>query len=157
MSEAHYPEMLPHTMEAALRQRIADSKWEVPEETIRGWLDRMEKHMAHFSSPGAVQFQVDEIVHYLRLEQLLRNEIPNQIKYDHVVDMYMTAGGKAVTKHPIQPPEVTYGEVLHSAKCPKCHGTNTTSMAVQKRSPDEPTSYVHECLATACKNKWMDR
>jgi DNA-directed RNA polymerase subunit M/transcription elongation factor TFIIS len=144
-----------------LAKKMKKEKWSVPPEKIKLWFEKVNEHMSHYRSFSVLQFQLDEIFHYLTLEELTNTIVPSKSEHNYVIQLYKSQSeaeiqlGMADHNKNLQSPDVTFKQVLTSALCPKCKH-EATSMTIQKRSADEPSQYFHECKNTNCKWKWKE-
>jgi len=141
---------------ALLDKKIKAEGWTVSSSLVKRWLKKVNLHMNHYRSISVVRFQLTEVVHYLLLEDLKTTHIPTHSEQRCVVTRY-----KAMETEPeraehllLQNTEQTYGEKIDSEPCRKCGDTNVATIPIQKRSPDEPTSYYYQCRE--CNHTWKD-
>lgn len=125
---------------------LASCPWrdQVTDEQVSAWLRQFET--------VKTDFQREEVLHYVTLEQVQTGVISLQSEYDYLVSQYQPA---LATTQPLQSPEQTFGEKTVTRPCPKCRSRDTTFFIVQLRSADEPSSVVHKC--GSCGHNWKYR
>lgn len=134
------------TLGPAVERALADKPWrdQVTKEQIQLW----QQKLASVKTAS----QLEEVLHYVTLEQVQNGDVPLQSEYDYLVREYKPA---LATRQPLKTPEDTFGEKTATRPCPKCHSRDTGFFAIQMRSADEPTSYLHYC--NTCKHNWKYR
>ena len=128
-------------------RKVLDSKpWrkEVSDEQVEAWLVKLQSIKT--------EFQLEEVLHYVTLEQVQQGYVPSQPEYEYLTRQYQPTSS---TSQPIQTPEKTFGEKIVNRPCPRCHSTETGFLAAQLRSADEPTSYLFKC--ETCGYNWKYR
>jgi DNA-directed RNA polymerase subunit M/transcription elongation factor TFIIS len=140
-----------------LTRKVQEEEWNVSRSVMDQWILKVNLHMAHYRSFSVVQFQLEELIHYLTLDQLQNIIIPANSEQQCVIDMYKTMETEVEvpTHQLLQDPEVTFGEKIKSPPCRKCKATNIATIPIQTRSSDEPTSYYYQCRQ--CNHRWKDK
>jgi DNA-directed RNA polymerase subunit M/transcription elongation factor TFIIS len=135
-----------------LHQLLRDRGWK-RDKKLDEWADKVVRHMSHHTSISVVRFQLEEICHYLSEEDVNNKVVPLQNEHKFTALLYKEMD--TTTAFTLQTPDETFGEHVDGTVCVNCKKTNVISMAIQKRSPDEPTSYFHQC--PDCNARWKDR
>lgn len=137
---------MPVNLGVAVEQALANKPWreQVTPEQRQRWQQKL--------ASVKTAFQLEEILHYVTLEQVQNGEVSLQSEYDYLVRNYQPT---LTTHQPLKTPEETFGEKIATRPCPKCHSRDTGFFAVQMRSADEPVSYLHYC--NTCKHNWKYR
>lgn len=142
-----------------IQKKIQDKGWDVKPEVVTQWLQKLQRYVSHYKNLAVIRWQLEEIIHYLTLNQLQQLKIPSNGEHDCVVNHFRQLGPLQSSSRTeqslqtrLQAPEETFGEKIETAPCGKCGGTNVTSLAIQTRSADEPTSYYYQCRD--CNARW---
>ena len=147
-------------MSENIRQRLINKiereNWQVDSMTIERWLQKAEEHISHYDNLAILEFQLTEILHYLKVSDLKALKIPVKSEYEYVVQLFKNSPSVVKTSS-LQSPDKTFGEALKSRICIKCKVSECTVQAIQTRSADEATSYYFACKSISCGYKWKDR
>lgn len=137
---------------SVVRQKVQDERWtELQDDQIEQWTAKLERYLSHSTSAN---FQLAEILHYLKPIQIVSMTIPNQSEEEYLISLYKE---HASTRQPLKTPQETFGEKIAIPACPKCKAQETSFFAIQKRSADEPTSYFYQCGISSCGFFWKSR
>lgn len=146
------------TVKRCLEEKLKETGWDkvLTEETKQAYFKKLFLNATYYKSLSVVHFQLQEIMHYLTLENIEKMEIPVNPELAYVGKMYMETEFKDdIECHGrLQTPEETFGEDIETPPCRKCKDTNIAIIPIQKRSADEPTSYYYQCRK--CNHRWKD-
>ena len=144
-------------------RRTIDRKW--PEAAlyasifpnITTWCEVAVSKLSMIPNKTLISFQLDEILHYLQKEDILRGLVNMNRDMDHVLQMYneqveLGSPGLFADRDRLKEPEDVIGKKIGSVMCPKCKLTDTLLTPRQARSADEPTSEYYQCLK--CSHRW---
>jgi DNA-directed RNA polymerase subunit M/transcription elongation factor TFIIS len=109
----------------------------------------LEVLLLHYQN-GSHWFQLDEILHYVTLEDIHTNVVGLNRDYEFTKELFLQHPEEAEDPR-LQTPDETFGENTGSQRCPVCKGTDTVTMSRQVRCADEPTSEYVYCV---CGHKW---
>jgi len=147
-----------------LKRKMAQENWNpdvLPPEKIKNWCEKLNEHMYHYTSLSILQFQLDELIHYLTIDDILNGIIPSKSEHSYVIALYKqqsdteVQSGVSDIHKKLQSPDITFGQILKSAACLRCKH-ETTLITAQKRSPDEPQQYFHQCKNINCRFQWKE-
>jgi DNA-directed RNA polymerase subunit M/transcription elongation factor TFIIS len=101
----------------------------------------------NFNSSDIRDLKFDELFEYLTPDDVWNKRVSFNSELDHVKEMYRLQRTNEINmnKNFLQTPQQTFGDELKSQICLHCQSHNTITMALQKRSSDEPTSYYIIC------------
>ena len=127
----------------------------------RAWCKNLRHSLRLYPTFETVKWQIEEIFEYLTEEHLAQGCVALHGEKNYV---YSLLRQQLREKQPplhrlhalLQEPAVTFGVSLDAMTCPRCGNKNVTSMAIQKRSSDEPTNYFFECPARDCNWRGKD-
>lgn len=141
-----------------LNDRITANAWVVPLATRTQWLNNLQRRIAQHRTPDVALFQIQEIVHYLTLDQLLNGTIPVKAEYEVVKKLYHELESRKDPRvleleRGLQDPSCTFGENIKAILCKACGG-ECRMQARQKRAADEPTSYMIECKSCGKREQY---
>lgn len=147
-----------------LNQKIKTAQWIFTEnqtDICRAWVNKVYEYTLHYPSLSVMQFQLEELLHYLTLQDLLQLKISANSEYQYVAKLYLEKGESVMqisdNQAYLQNPDVTFGEKVPSAICIRCKKSEATMQMRQTRSADEPSDYFFECKDTLnCGYKWKN-
>jgi DNA-directed RNA polymerase subunit M/transcription elongation factor TFIIS len=138
----------------ALTAKVTTCSWEVPPSVIHDWVVRAEPVLRLFKTPEQRTFHMEEIMHYITLSDVISGKVYMGYDTDHVNHLFASDGKygcKENLSECLQTPEQTFGEKVTSEPCKKCQSDNTITLAIQRKSADEPVSYYTQCLNCNCR------
>ena len=117
------------------------------------WIQTVSEILQLYSEDGSEMFQLQEILHYATREDVLSNRVGLNRDCQHTEALFLASDYNMECDQiaRLQSPEETFHGDVRSVICPKCHGSNTTTVSIQTRSSDEPTG---EQIFCPCKHSW---
>ena len=137
-----------------LKQKILEKDWIVSDDIQQAWIEKLKRNVVGVAA-SSLEFQLEEIFHYLKLQHIQELTIPQQSEHQYIVDLYSAhevVPSHSSPKENLQSPDVTFGETILSKPCIYCKKTNVSTMILQLRSADEPSTYVETC--PDCGKTW---
>jgi DNA-directed RNA polymerase subunit M/transcription elongation factor TFIIS len=147
-----------------LNQKVQKEQWVTDvnhSDIVRAWVKKVYEYTLHYTSLSVMQYQLEELLHYLTFEDFSQLRISANSEYQYITKLYLeqgekvqqTTGNQAYLQHP----DVTFGEKVSSAICVKCKKSEATMQTRQTRSADEPSDYFFECKDTLnCGHRWKN-
>lgn len=132
------------TVAKLLDDLIVTRKWVVDTRTKDKWLERLRPLKVD-------RFQVEEVLHFLTLEQLTHNVVNLNPDKDYVHGLF--ANKPIIVNTHLQSPSVTFNTEKTGFQCPNCRQFKGCPMHEQHRASDEPGRTRYLC--SNCDTQWF--
>lgn len=139
-------------MEKECWSTITQNRWKIPKNVIKAYIHSLKLYLSMFPSEEIQKFQLDEILEYLKKEDIENRIIDNKRAKLFVQEAYKKRCSSKTTKMLLTSDEL-FKTVTSGEKCRKCHSTDTFYMALQTSlGLDEDTNYIYNC--NSCHFRW---
>lgn len=136
-------------------QEKFDIKDGLTNEQIGLWCSKACSVLNLYKQLSVAEFQLKEVLHYVTVEDIINLNVRVKSDEENIKKLFIEKTMPESTNkcsNNLQSPEQTFGEEIKSDPCPKCKSTKTITMAMQRRSADEPVSYYSQCFV--CSMRW---